>query len=174
MPDAAQRRAESLRFLEGQGIPYQLLEHEPVLTIAQCLEHPEIAAPGGTMPRNLFICNRQQKDFYLLLLPPLAPIRTAAVSKLLSVSRLSFAPDSLLPVLLGLEAGAVSPLGLMFDGERKVTLVLDRALMEYENLWFHPCVNTASVRISTQDFLNRFLPSLGREPLVIDIPPQGA
>jgi Ala-tRNA(Pro) deacylase len=173
MPEGLDRIAEVLAFLQGRGIPYTVLAHEPVFTIAQCLEHPEIAAPGGAMPRNLFLANRQGTEFWLLLLSPLAPFRTAVVSKLLGVSRLSFAPETLLPGMLGLESGAVSPLGLLFDGEKKVSLVMDRALLGYDSLWFHPCVNTASLRLSTPDFLGRFLPALGREARIIELPPQG-
>ncbi|HSK69389.1 MAG TPA: prolyl-tRNA synthetase associated domain-containing protein, partial [Candidatus Limnocylindria bacterium] len=73
------RSDEVLRFLDGAGIPYQLLRHAPVATIADCLAYPEISAPGNAIARNLFLCNRQGTEFFLLLLPPLSPFRTAAV-----------------------------------------------------------------------------------------------
>jgi Ala-tRNA(Pro) deacylase len=92
------------------------------------------------------------------------------VSKLLGVSRLSFAPEEKLPDFLGLEKGAVSPLGLLFDAERRVQLVVDGALLDYEHLWFHPGVNTASVEISSRDFMQRFLPGIGREAILVRIP----
>ena len=79
-----------------------------------------------------------------------------------------FAPDELLPEMLGLRAGAVSPLGLVHDPEKKVTLVIDRALRGYEYLGFHPCENTATVVLRGEDFFNGFLPKLGRVPVELE------
>lgn len=162
-----------LAALDGFGVPYELILHEPMWTIQNCLDLPQIDQATATMPRNIFLCNRQRTAFYLLLMAPLAPFRTAVVSKLLGVSRLSFAPEELLPDMLGLDAGAVSPLGLIFDSRQQVQLVMDSALLAYPSLWFHPGVNTASVKLSTADFLRSFLPSIGREATVIDLPVSG-
>ena len=79
------------------------------------------------------------------------------MSRELKVSRLSFAPDSLLPQMLGLLPGAVSPLGLMFDREHKVTLVCDKAIREYSRIAFHPCVNTETVIFQYNDFIEKVL-----------------
>lgn len=164
------RSKDILAALSGMGIPYQLFEHEPKWTIEDCLNTPELDQAVATMPKNVFLCNRQQTAFYLLLSAPLRAFRTAVVSKLLGVSRLSFAPLDRLPRMLGLTQGAVSPLGLMFDKEQAVTLVIDDALLQYPRLWFHPGINTASVEMATSDFMNVFLPALGREPRIITIP----
>ncbi len=163
------RSAEVLRFLQERGIPHTLHHHEPKWTIESCLTTPGMDGEKATMPRNLFLSNRQGTALYLLLLVPLRPFRTAVVSKLLHVSRLSFGDETLLPELLGLEKGAVSPLGLMFDGDRRVSLAMDAALLSFERLWFHPCVNTQSVEMDTQDFLRRFLPGIGRACRIITI-----
>ncbi len=164
------RSCEVLRALDGLGIPYKLFHHEPKWTIGDCLGTPGLDAAIATVPKNVFLCNRQATDFYLLLLSPRRAYVTAVVSKLLGVSRLSFSPETLLPELLGLDSGAVSPLGLLFDTEKQVSLVMDDSLLRYERLWFHPCVNTQSVEISTQDFLLRFLPGIGRDCRIISIP----
>ena len=161
---------EILTALNQMGIPYRLIEHEAKWTIEDCLNTPELDPALATMPKNVFLCNRQQTAFYLMLLAPQRAFRTAVVSKLLGVSRLSFAPEEKLPDFLGLEKGAVSPLGLLFDAERRVQLVVDAALLDYERLWFHPGVNTASVEISSRDFMQRFLPGIGREAILVRIP----
>jgi len=51
-----------------------------------------------------------------------------------------------------------------------VHLVVDAALLDYERLWFHPGVNTASVEIGSRDFMQRFLPGIGREAILVRIP----
>jgi len=163
-------KALILDALARLDIPYTLFEHEHKWTIEDCLATPGMDPERATMPKNVFLCNRQQTAFYLMLLAPQRAFRTAVVSKLLGVSRLSFAPEEKLPDFLGLEKGAVSPLGLLFDAERRVQLVVDGALLDYEHLWFHPGVNTASVEISSRDFMQRFLPGIGREAILVRIP----
>ena len=163
------RSKEVLLALDGLGIPYKLFYHEPKWTIEDCFSTPGLDPISATVPKNVFLCNRQQTAFYLLLLSPRRAFMTAVVSKLLGMSRLSFAPETLLPPLLGLDRGAVSPLGLLFDKEKRGSLVMDDSLLRYERLWFHPCVNTQSVEISTQDFLHRFLPGIGRDCRIISI-----
>ena len=162
-------RAVILRALRDLGIPYALHEHAPMWTIDDCLALPGLGL-GATVPRNVFLCNRQQTAYYLFLSSPRRAFRTAVVSKLLGVSRLSFAPADRLPSLLGLQPGAVSPLGLLFDLEKQVELVVDDALLRHERLWFHPGVNTASVEMATGDFLGRFLPGIGRTARSIRLP----
>lgn len=149
-------------------IPYVLMEHGPVHTIEDCLSIPDAQQNGAVIPRNAFLCNRQQTQFYLMLMQPHMPFRTAVVSKQLGISRLSFAPEAMLPELLGLHKGAVSPLGLLFDTRQRVRLVIDKALLQVRELIFHPCVNTASVRIAKDDFLSIFLPHTGHIPALVD------
>ena len=164
------RSREILQKLDGLGIPCSLFQHEPKWTIRDCLATPGLDPAVATMPKNVFLCNRRQTAFYLLLLSPGRAFRTAVISKLLGVSRLSFAPETLLPELLGLDKGAVSPLGLLFDREKQVQLVMDDSLLQYERLWFHPGINTKSVEISTQDFLRRFLPGIGWDCSLMTLP----
>lgn len=128
-------------------------------------------APDVAYCKNLFLCNRQQTQFYLLLALPDKAFRTADVSKQLSVSRLSFAPERLLPDYLGLLAGAVSPFGLLFDPQARVRLLVDADLSRYARAAFHPCVNTATVVLSTRDFFDVFLPHTQHVPTTVFLPP---
>jgi Ala-tRNA(Pro) deacylase len=143
--------------LRAMGIPYALHEHPAVLTMADCLGITGIAWDTTEMCKNVFLCNRQETQFYLLLLRHDAPFRTAAVSKALGVSRLSFAREALLPAMLGLTAGAVSPLGLIYDTQARIRLLADEGLKAYANLAFHPCDNTATVVLRAGDFWDVFI-----------------
>ena len=71
--------------------------------------------------------------------------------------------------ILGLIPGAVTPLGLIFDADDSVKLLMDRALRDEARLIFHPCVNTASVAMSTRDFLEVFLPAVRKTPVFIEV-----
>ena len=105
-------REKVLQALRQWGIPFALYEHPPVHTMDDCFFTEGVDWTKTEMPKNIFLCNRQKTTFYLMLLRHDVPFRTGTVSKALGVSRLSFAPDELLPEMLGLRAGAVSPLGL--------------------------------------------------------------
>jgi Ala-tRNA(Pro) deacylase len=57
---------------------------------------------------------------------------------------------------LGVTPGSVTPFGLINDAEHHVHVFLDSNLQKAEKLSFHPCVNTASLIVTKNDFL-RFL-----------------
>ena len=158
-----------LDWLDENRIIYRLFEHQKANTIDDCLAMPFIGSQV-TICKNVFLCNRQQTAFYLMLLKPNTPFRTAVVSKALGVSRLSFASDDSLFSILNLTAGSVSPLGLYFDLEKRVTLCFEAAVRDTPEIAFHPCDNTATV-IFTQDvFWNQVLPALGVQPVAIEQP----
>lgn len=159
-----------LQYLDDRGIPYILYRHEPMLTIEACQEIQGVDWQISAMCKNVFLCNRQETQFYLLLLKHDRPYRTAIVSKLLGVSRLSFAkPDKLLG-LLSLQPGAVNPLSLIFDPQSDIQLIVDSAVLSSQKLLFHPGVNHLSISLEKNDFVNKFLPSCNHPPKIITIP----
>ncbi len=149
--------------LREWSVPFEHYTHQEAHTVDDCLKM-DFLSPDVVICKNVFLCNRQQTQFYLMMMHPYKQFRTAEVSKELGVSRLSFAPDELLPRMLGLLPGAVSPLGLLFDRERRVTLVCDRAVKEYPRIAFHPCVNTETVIFQSNDFFDKVLPRLNAVP----------
>ena len=167
--DLTESRRQVLEMLDANGIGYELHIHEPAHTIDDCLRMPFIT-PDVTICKNILLCNRQQTDYYLLLLKPLTPFRTSVVSKLLGSSRLSFAPEDALERLLHLTSGSVSPLGLAFDGEHRIRLCCERGVMDTPRIAFHPCDNRATV-IFTQDvFWHQVLPALKTQAICLELP----
>ena len=160
-------KEDVLAALGALGIPYELLEHAPVHTMEDCKAAEE--ALGGVMPKNLFLTPRNHASHHLLIARAEAPFRTSRVSRQLGVSRLGFATAEELMDMLRTLPGAISPMGLLFDGEKKVHLAIDRALRGEERLLFHPCVNTATLAISGADFFGRLLPALGHEAVYVDM-----
>ena len=165
--EAGNTKERIIAFLTDNEIPYRYFDHERAFTIEDCVRMPFIH-DDVTICKNILLCNRQKTDYYLMLLRPHTPFRTAVVSKALGVSRLSFAPDDALPELLHLTAGSVSPLGLYFDTERRITLCYEKAVRDTAEIAFHPCDNSATV-IFTQDcFWNRVLPLLNVQPIELE------
>ncbi len=154
--------------LDELGIDYLRVDHEAAFTIDACEEVDEIL--GVEMCKNLFLCNSQKTDFYLLMMPGKKAFKTKYLSKQINSSRLSFADEEHMKSLLGLAPGSVTVLGLMNDTEHKVRLLIDKELLASEFTGCHPCINTSSLRIRTSDILEVFLPFTGHEPVVVELP----
>ena len=168
--DCAGRLPKEVRcydFLDRLGIAYQRIDHAPADNMEACEEIDR--ALDAVICKNLLLCNRQKTAFYLLMLPGDKHFKTSVLSKEIGSSRLSFATAEDLEQLLGVQPGSASVLGLLNDTEHRVTLVLDRAVAE--SRWFgcHPCRNTSSLRLRTEDVLEKFLPHTGHMPLVVEL-----
>ena len=155
------------RLLGALGIPFKRMDHKPVATIEACRGMDQ--ALGIHMCKNLFLCNRQQTDFYLLMMPGDKPFKTKDLSPLLGCSRLSFASADHMRDYLNTVPGSVSALELLFDTEQKVRLVIDKALLEDTYISGHPAISTSTLRLKREDLL-RFVEAVGHTPTVIDLP----
>ena len=145
-------------------LPFEYYEHAPAHTMEDCLALP-YAAPDVTFCKNILLCNRQQSAFYLYVTLPEKPFRTADVSKRLNSSRLSFAPEECLERMLHLHSGSLSPLGLWFDEEQRITLAFDQGIRREGRIAFHPCDNSATVIFPQDMFFGQVVPALGHEPV---------
>lgn len=156
-----------LERLDALRISYDYIEHDAAAHMDECRAIEEKL--GAMVPRNLFLTTRRQGGFYLYVLRPDAPFRSGDVSRQAGTSRLCFAGEDALYDHLRVRPGSVTPLGLIFDADDGVTLLMDRALCDEARLIFHPCVNTASVAMSTRDFLEIFLPAVHKTPVFIEV-----
>lgn len=154
--------------LDRLGIEYYRVDHEHADTIPDCELVEELL--GCKICKNLFLTNRQQTDFYLLIMPGEKPFKTKLLSKQIGSARLSFAGPEHMERLLDITPGSVSVLGLMNDTGKAVRLLVDRDLLKEEYFGCHPCINTSSLRFKTRDLFDSILPALGREPTFVDLP----
>ena len=83
--------------------------------------------------------------------------------------RLSFGSADLLRAALGVEPGSVTPFAAMNDGEGRVSVVLDASLMAFDQVNFHPLINSMTTTIAREDLI-RFLQATGRDPRVLRLP----
>lgn len=156
------------RLLDELGIPYRGLDHDRADTMEIC-EKIE-GKLGAEICKNLFLCDRQETTFYLLMMPGKKVFKTKFLSKQIGSARLSFAGPEHMERLLNVTPGSVSVFGLMNDAEHRVKLLIDKPLLEQEFIGCHPCVNTSVVRIRTADVLEKLLPALGVTPTIVDLP----
>ena len=166
--DCAGRIPQEVRcydFLDALGVEYQRVDHEPADTMAVCEERA--AALKTRICKNLFLCNRQETVFYMLVMPADKPFKTSVVSPQLGVARLHFADEKYMTEFLDLRPGSVSILGLMSDRENRVRLLMDRDLKEQAYFACHPCVNTSSLKFKTEDLFEKVIPAMEHVPTFI-------
>ena len=168
------RLAKEIRtydFLDSLGVEYERIDHEAAMTMEVC-EAIDVAL-GATICKNLLLTNRQKTDFYLLLMPGDKPFKTKELSGQLGVSRLSFAEAEFMEAFLDITPGAVSVMGLMNDSENRVRLLIDADLLKMEDIGCHPCVNTASIRLTMADLTGKFLPAVHHEYTTVSLTGEG-
>ena len=153
--------------LDSLGVEYARVDHEHADTIEAC--HEIESTLGALICKNLFLTNRQQTEFYLLLMPGDKPFKTKLLSKQIGTARLSFASPEHMERYLDITPGSVSVLGLMNDGG-KVHLVIDRDLLKDEFIGCHPCINTSTLRLRTEDVIGKLLPAVGHEYSLVELP----
>lgn len=154
--------------LASLGIEYTGLDHDRADTMEICeLIEKRL---GAEICKNLFLCNRQQTAFYLLMTPGKKVFKTKFLSEQIHSSRLSFADAEHMRELLNVTPGSVSVFGLMYDTGHRVQLLIDKELLKQEYIGCHPCVNTSVLKLRTEELLNVFLPAIGVSPQFVELP----
>lgn len=169
MSGRSEREIRAYRFLDSLGIKFDRTDHPdtPATTMEVCEEVDAVL--GVHICKNLFLCNRQQTAFYLLIMPGDKPFKTKELSGQMGISRLSFATEEHMERLLDVRPGSVSVLGLMNDRDKRVQLVIDRDVLKEEMFGCHPCENTSSIRFRTKDLTDVILPALGAVPVMVTL-----
>lgn len=155
-------------FLTENNIEIYGIDHDKADTMEICAEIEKTL--GGDICKNLFLCNAQATDFYLLLMPGKKIFKTKFLSKQINSSRLSFGSGENMEKLLDIHPGSVSVLGLMNDKEKKVKLLIDKDLLRLSYIGFHPCVNTTTLRFTVSALTEKIIPALGYSYTVVDLP----
>lgn len=170
-PESAAGRLEkelhTYDFLDSLGVSYQRIDHEAAMTIDACQEIDVVL--NAAICKNLFLCNRQETLFYLLMLPGEKKFKTKEVSAQIGSARLSFAKDIYMEEFLDITPGSVSVLGLMNDKENLVQLLMDEDLLKEPYIGCHPCINTSSLRLRTEDLMNKILPAMKHTPVFVKL-----
>ena len=163
-----EKEMRSYALLDSLGLEYRRVDHEHADTIEACEQVEGLLE--CKICKNLFLTNRQQTDFYLLIMPGEKPFKTKLLSKQIGSARLSFASAEHMEKYLDITPGSVSILGLMNDKGGAVRLLMDSDLLKEEYFGCHPCINTSSLRLKTADVLEKLLPAMGHEPSFVDLP----
>lgn len=154
--------------LDKLSIPFLRLDHDATATIDDCHEVDQLLQI--TICKNLFLCNAQKTKFYLLLISGNKKFKTKDLSAQIGTARLSFASPEYMEKYLDITPGSVSVMGLINDKDNQVQLLIDKEVLNEKFIGCHPCINTSSIRIKTTDVMEKFLPYVHHEPIIVELP----
>ena len=153
--------------LDALSISYIRVDHEHADTMDDCRNiEQQLGAP---ICKNLFLCNRQQTQFYLLMMDAQKPFKTKFLSAQLGCARLSFADGVHMAEYLHTVPGSVSALELLFDTQTHVQLVIDKPLLQQEYISAHPGLSTSTLRLKREDLLT-YVRACQHEPVMVELP----
>ncbi len=149
--DSSHKRQAVISRLNELGISFELFEHEAVFTIEQMenIKFPE----GVHVAKNLFLRDGKGKKHFLAIISGHKSADLKALQAQLGCSGLGFASEERLEKFLGLQKGAVSPLGVLNDLEGSVTVAFDKELESVEKIGVHPNENTSTVVMKFEDLI---------------------
>lgn len=165
--ECSQKETVCYNTLEELGISFERVSHEHIGTIEGLIEVVEVL--GAPIHKNLFLCNAQKTDFYLVVMPGEKPFKTKLLSPQLGCSRLSVAPGEFMEEKINCTPGSASVLGLIFDSDINVRLVIDKDILNSEYFGLHPCDNASSLKIKTADIIEKLIPATHHTPTFVEL-----
>ena len=151
--------------LDAIGIAHKTYTHQPVFTVA------EAVALSGQLPgghcKSLFLKDKKG-GLWLVVTLEECRVDLKRLADVLAAPRFSFGNAELLYEVLGVKPGSVTPFALVNDRGHRVTIVLDRAMLDHDPLNYHPLENDRTTAIAPADLL-RFIAACGHTPRILDL-----
>ena len=150
---------------EELGIKYNKFEHPPLFTVNDAKKHQK--GMKGIHVKNLFLRDKKKKNF-LLITEQDTEINMKTLHQKIGSHRLSFGNLDRLWQYLGVRPGAVSPLALINDQEKSITLLVQDILQTEQQIHFHPLVNDLTVGLKLNE-LDPFFKFTGHQPKFVKL-----
>lgn len=145
-------KQEVYDFLTSRGIEYEVTENGAVFNMEE-MSHVELPHQEADA-KNLFVRDDKKRNYYLITVRGDKRVDLKKFREEHSTRQLSFASENDLMSLLDLIPGAVTPLGILNDSEKKVKLFLDEELLKCGLIGVHPNDNTATVWLKTTELID--------------------
>ncbi len=146
-------KRETYEYLKDHDIEFEITEHEAVYNMEE-LDAVDLPYPGDDA-KNLFVRDDKKRNYYLITVKGDKRINLKDFRKTFETRPLRFASEDDLMNIMGLIAGAVTPLGLLNDEERKVQLYIDEDFLgDAGRIGVHPNDNTATVWLQASDLID--------------------
>ncbi len=155
------------KLFDKKGISYEWIDHEAAYTIEDMVRMG--FDKDMDVAKNLFLRDAKGENHFLVVVRAHKKVDLKAFGKAFGLGRLSFASEERLEKHLGLKKGAVTPLGILNDTEKKVKVYFDQDFVGTSRIGVHPNDNTASVYLSVQDLFG-LIKEHGNALEVVEIP----
>lgn len=160
-------KEEVKKFLDEKGIAYEWVDHEAAYTIDDMIRLG--LDTDLDVAKNLFLRDGKGINHYLLVVRADKKVNLKSFGKTFGLSRLSFASEERLEKHMGLKKGAVTPLGILNNTDKKVKVFLDQDFVGMPRIGVHPNDNTASIFLSVNDVV-ALIKEHGNELEIVEIP----
>lgn len=144
-------KTETYQYLTEHNIVYEVSEHKAVFNMEEAesldLPYPECDA------KNLFIRDDKKQNYYLITVKGDKRVDLKEFRKQHGLRALSFASPEELSAVMGLTPGAVTPLGILNDVERRVHFYLDKSFIGGK-IGVHPNDNTATIWVQADELMD--------------------
>ena len=143
------QRQKVFDYLSEMDINYDVVLHPAVHTIEE-MDNLQIDT-NNQVVKNLFVRDDKKKRYFLISVQKDKHVDLKDLRSKLDSRPLSFASESDLQEILGLDKGSVTPLGVLNDAACRVEVVLDSGVRHFQHIGVHPNDNTATVWIKPED-----------------------
>jgi len=152
--------------LNELGIPFQIVEHEPVLTTEQADRF--IEGIEGVRTKTMFLTNKKKRNFYLVIMDDAKRLDMDVFKEFVEEKQIKMASAETLNDKMMLLPGTVSPFGLLNNRDKDIQVYFDQEIVSEERMCFHPNTNEKTIFVNTKDLFT-FLKEIGYEPHVIKL-----
>lgn len=153
--------------LEYLQIPFERVDTDEAITMEDCVEINKKLKID--MVKTLFLCNRQQTEFYLFITRGNKPFHTKDFSHAMKISRVSFAPTEQIETMLGTKTGAVTIFSMLLETADNIKVIFDREVLNEEYYGCSDGTTTGYMKIETELITWKFLPYVRHKAYIIEV-----
>ncbi len=153
--------------LDELSIAYERVETDEAITMEDCIEIDKKL--NMKMVKTLFLCNRQETNFYLYITTGDKKFDSKKFSQELEISRVSFAKEEKMSEMLGTKIGAATIFSSLIDNDLKVQIVIDKDVLNEEYYGCSDGTTTGYMKIKTDDIINKVLPYSKHKEIIIEM-----
>jgi Cys-tRNA(Pro) deacylase len=142
-------RTHAIRALEGQGIAYKVLLHDP-----RAMNVEEAAAERGVPMQQIvktLLIRRPDKKHLIALVRGDQRLSLKKLARIADVKKLEMAPAADVPRITGYQIGAVAPVGLR---RTDVPVYVDKHVLEEPRVSISAGRHDAGLELSTADLIH--------------------
>lgn len=158
---------EVYKALEELSIPYERVETDEAITMEDCIEIDNKL--NMKMVKTLFLCNRQETNFYLFITTGEKKFDSKKFSQELDIARVSFAKEEKMTEMLGTKIGAATVFSSLIDKDIKVQIIIDKDVLKEEYYGCSDGTTTGYMKIKTNDIINKLLPYSKHKEIIIEM-----